>query len=67
MHRLRDIWLKLKHNKNIQSRKRRSVIGILNKFRKFYMYTVFKRWRKTALILKELSRKDSLKGADLRL
>jgi hypothetical protein len=31
------------------------------------MFTVFKKWRKTALILKELSRKDSLKGADIRL
>ena len=31
------------------------------------MYTVFKRWRKTALIMKELSRKDSLIGADMRL
>ena len=43
------------------------MIGILNNFRKFYMFTVFKKWRKTALILKELSRKDSLKGADIRL
>jgi hypothetical protein len=31
------------------------------------MFTVFKKWRKTALTLKELSRKDSLKGADIRL
>ena len=43
------------------------VRNVLTYFRKFYMRLAVRRWRKLTLFFKEITRKDSVAGADYRL
>lgn len=64
---VRDVWVVLKKNRQVQRRKDEVRRLMLKHFRNQYMYIFMKRWRRKTYVLRELNRKDSLAGAQFQL
>ena len=65
--RLKDLWRALRKNRAVQLRKRAVKAKLFDSLRRQHMAVFFKKWRIKAYHLKEINRKDSLKGAQLQL
>lgn len=67
MKRLRELFIVLKRNRLRQQQENKWCKNMLNHFRRAEMFKAIRIWRRKTLEKKELTRKDSLLGADLRL
>lgn len=63
----REVWKVLKLNRNREEHKRGLQRNVLTKFRKQRLFVHFKQWRETANKMREVSQKDTVRGAQIQL